>query len=48
MYILYLDNRYNNNNQQQHKTNGPAEKWAASLRKRDPELLPAIHTKKDR
>ncbi|VVC30330.1 ATPase, AAA-type, core,ATPase, AAA-type, conserved site,Vps4 oligomerisation, C-terminal,P-loop [Cinara cedri] len=42
------DNRSNNHNQQQHKPNGPAEKWAASLRKRDPELLPAIHTKRDR
>ncbi|XP_060852189.1 katanin p60 ATPase-containing subunit A1-like isoform X3 [Rhopalosiphum padi] len=43
------DNRSNgNNNQQQYKPNGPSEKWAASLRKRDPELLPAIHTRRDR
>ncbi|XP_060863744.1 katanin p60 ATPase-containing subunit A1-like isoform X3 [Metopolophium dirhodum] len=44
------DNRPNGNHQQQqHKPNGPSEKWAASLRKRDPELLPAIrHTRRDR
>jgi len=50
--ILFLDNRPNGNHQQQqqqHKPNGPSEKWAASLRKRDPELLPAIrHTRRDR
>ncbi|XP_025198750.1 katanin p60 ATPase-containing subunit A1-like isoform X1 [Melanaphis sacchari] len=42
------DNHSNGNNQQQYKSNGPSEKWAASLRKRDPELLPAIHPKRDR
>jgi len=48
--MLFLDNRPNGNHQQQqHKPNGPSEKWAASLRKRDPELLPAIrHTRRDR
>jgi len=48
--ISFLDNRPNGNHQQQqHKPNGPSEKWAASLRKRDPELLPAIrHTRRDR
>lgn len=50
--ILYpvLDNRSENNHNQyhQHRPNGPSEKWAASLRKRDPDLLPAIHTRRDR
>jgi len=47
--ILILDNQSENNHSQyQHRPNGPSEKWAASLRKRDPELLPAIHTRRDR
>lgn len=45
--MLFLDDRPGNN-QQQYKPNGPTEKWAASLRKRDPELLPAIHPRRDR
>lgn len=47
--ILFLDNRFNNKEQYYRpKPNGPSEKWAASLRKRDSESLPAIHTRRDR
>lgn len=45
--ILFLDYRPDHN-QHPHRPNGPSEKWAASLRKRDPELLPAIHSRRDR
>lgn len=45
--IFFLDYRPDHN-QHSHRPNGPSEKWAASLRKRDPELLPAIHSRRDR